>query len=379
MLERAVYVHIPFCVTKCGYCDFLSYPGQSEALKEEILTAIIAETKSILQDLPELRAKSLYIGGGTPTCLSGGQIYGLLDTLREMLDPLPGAEITVEGNPGTLNREKLKVLHEVGCNRLSLGVQSFNPSELQRLGRIHGLEEVYNTYDLARKAGFSNINLDLMYGLPDQDMASWRHSLRCATELNPEHISLYQLNLEEGTPFYRDYQAGKLREFDQAEALAMYEEAIETSTSHGYVHYEVSNFARPGFESRHNKSYWRNEEYLGLGPGASGYLQGIRYKNLDGLQQYMEKVGQKIKPWAEEERIDRELAIAETMFLGLRLLAGVSKDEFLRRFGIPLEEKYASLVKDLIKRGLLENTTDYLRLTRQGLYQANEVIMDFLP
>ncbi len=378
-MDRALYVHIPFCEVKCHYCDFTSYPGRGDGDKETYLQALGKEALIYRNLFPGEKFKSLYIGGGTPTCLSGRQLYLLFSFLQDFFIFQHPLECTVEANPGTIDKEKLLVLLESRCNRLSLGVQSFSQADLNRLGRIHTPQEVYNSYSLAREAGFDNINLDLMYGLPGQSLAGWKENLRKVTELKPEHISLYQLHIEEGTPFYAMLRRKIIQEFDNELALAMYEEAIHQLTDAGYHHYEVSNFALPGKESIHNQVYWRNEEYLGLGAGAAGYLQGIRYKNLSALQDYVKAVYADQKPVAEEEIITEEMARSETMFLGLRLIKGVEKERFLARYHITIEECFGNTIDKLVKRGYLLNTSSHVALTRQGLYLANEVFQEFLP
>lgn len=386
-MNIGAYVHVPFCIARCYYCSFTSYAlGKNagatnyrqqiepyiEALKKEV-----GIYKNVLKD-EEIQLKSLYIGGGTPTCLSGGQLYLLLDALRTGFSYSNQIEITVEGNPGTISEEKLKVLQEQGCTRLSLGVQSFNNKELRVLGRIHSTRDVYNTYKLARKMGFANINLDLMYGLPGQSLEDWKKNLRELVSLGPEHISLYQLNLEKGTPFQHLYERGLLEIFDQEEAFYMYEEAIDYLRAKGYHHYEISNFARPGKESRHNQLYWHDEYYVGLGAGASGYLENIRYTNICNLIQYQETVNQGLRPIEQQEKIDRSLNMAETMFLGLRLLEGVNKRKFYQQFQVSVKDLYGNVIEPLKKQGLLRETETHIHLTRRGLYIANEVFMEFL-
>lgn len=377
-MELGVYVHIPFCAAKCKYCDFLSYPGQEKAKKDEYLHGLREETRLYLKNLPRFTATNFYVGGGTPTCLSGGQLFLLLDFLGELLQPASGAEITVEANPATLDREKLRALKKGGCTRLSLGVQSFHDGELHSLGRIHSRQDVYNTYKLARRMGFSNISLDLMYGLPGQELTGWRESLREAVGLEPDHLSLYQLAIEPGTPFYDDFKQGLLQEFEQDRAGKMYEEAIEFLVAQGFHHYEISNFARRGCESKHNQMYWQNREYLGLGAGAAGYLQRVRYTNQKNLTVYSEMVAQGVYPIGEKEKISTELAMKEFMFLGLRLLAGVDKNSFRERYGITMQERFGKVIQPLKAHGLLHEEESRLSLTRRGLYIANEVFMAFL-
>lgn len=377
-MEMGVYVHIPFCRSKCHYCDFTSYPGINEHEVTLYINALLKETDFYRGRLRGPSIKTLYIGGGTPTCLTGGQLCLLLGSLYDRLGIIKGTEVTVEGNPGTLDQRKLSILKESGCNRLSLGVQSFNERELQLLGRIHSAGEVYDTFKNARKTGFDNINLDLMYGLPGQELKGWVENLQKALELAPDHLSLYQLNYEEGTLFYRLLKQGVYEQFDQERALEMYETAIETLAKSGYFHYEISNFSLPNKESRHNKMYWNNREYLGLGAGASGYLSDIRYTNYSGLEEYSQSVQKGEEPVESREIINGDLHIREAVFLGLRLLEGINKSEFFLRYGVRLEDKYGETITSLIRRGLIKETKTHLSLTRQGLYLANQVFIEFL-
>lgn len=378
MKTVGVYVHIPFCLAKCYYCDFTSFADRNEREKEAYLLALEKEGMVYRELFPGLIGKSLYIGGGTPTCLTSGQIFILFRMLNALFKLPVGIEITVEGNPGTLKRNKLLRLREVGCNRLSLGVQSFHSRDLKVLGRIHSLREVYTTYELARQVGFDNINLDLMYGLPGQELKGWQDNLQKVVELHPEHISLYQLNIEQDTLFAQLAAKGLLKKFDQDLAYQMYAEAINYLEAKGYHHYEISNFALPGKEAFHNRLYWLNEEYLGLGAGAAGYLQGIRYTNIGNPVAYHERLAQSQLPIAEKEIIHAELAMAETMFLGLRLLEGVNKTDFRRKHGISIENKYQVILDKLIAQGLLQETDTHIALTKRGMYVANEVMQEFL-
>ena len=379
MRSIGIYVHVPFCQSKCPYCDFVSYTGKSQVEKDAYLAALLKEGASYQSLLAGVTGKSLYIGGGTPTCLTGGQLIMLFTALHKLFKLPQNIEITIETNPGTINEEKLLALSKIGCNRLSLGVQSFNPRELQALGRIHSPEDVYNTYELARCTGFKNINLDLMYGLPGQQVQDWRDNLKKVVTLRPEHISLYQLNIEKNTPFAFLLQKGLLENFDQDEAFIMYSEAISYLEAKGYHHYEISNFALPGKKAVHNSLYWLNEEYLGLGAGASGYLQGVRYTNESNLEDYQRALlTQNRLPVAEKELIDEELAMGESMFLGLRLLQGVNKSEFLKRHGISIENRYEHVLKGLKKQGLLQETLTHVALTKKGVFVANNVFQEFL-
>ena len=379
MKTVGIYVHIPFCLAKCYYCNFVSYAGNSVVEKDAYLAALVKEGEIYHDLFSGIAGKSLYIGGGTPTCLTGGQLVKLFAALQVLFKLPADIEISIEANPGTINEEKLLALSKVGCNRLSLGVQSFSPRELQTLGRIHSPEDVYNTYELARRAGFKNINLDLMYGLPGQQLQDWRDNLKEVAELRPEHISLYQLNIEKNTPFALLLQKGLLERFDQDEAYLMYSEAITFLETQGYHHYEISNFALPGKKAVHNSLYWLNEEYLGLGAGASGYLQGVRYTNETNLEVYQRVLfTQDRLPVAEKEVIEQKLAMAESMFLGLRLLQGVNKSEFLKRHGVSIESHFEQALNKLIKQGLLLETPTHIALTKKGVFVANNVFQEFL-
>ncbi|MDX9870838.1 MAG: radical SAM family heme chaperone HemW [Clostridia bacterium] len=385
-MSLGIYVHIPFCVRKCPYCDFTSYvvPADETArlAEQERYVRLLLEEAALYQwdkgPVP-LSHESLYLGGGTPTCLAGGQLFHLLQSLQQMFVFLPDAEITAEANPGTVDREKLERLKEGGVNRLSIGIQSFSVGELQALGRIHSPQDVSLACRLARQAGFTNISLDLMYGLPGQTIKDWKKNLQAAVALSPEHLSLYQLHIEEGTPFFMRRQKGELQEAAEETARRMVEETIEYLTRQGYHHYEISNFAQPGRMSRHNTLYWQNREYIGLGAGASGYLQGVRYTNEADLAVYADKVSQGRRPTAGEEAIDQRLAMAEQMFLGLRLLEGVNKEIFRQKFGQSLESVYGETLQKLYADGLLEKTPAQVKLTKKGLFLANVVFMEFLP
>ncbi len=380
-----LYLHIPFCLAKCYYCDFNSFAGFGEKEKEEYLQALINEARSYSRLFgeagvsAEISLASVYFGGGTPTCLSGGQLCFLFQQLRKIFLIEEEAEITIEGNPGTLDLNKLKALNEGGFNRLSLGIQSFRSEGLKILGRVHTVAESRQAVSMARKAGFINVGIDLMYGLPGQELQDWQANLQEALALAPEHISLYQLNIEEGTPFYQKLLKGELREFPDEQAVEMYEEARRILGEAGYHHYEISNFALPGRESRHNQLYWSNKEYLGLGSGAAGYWQGIRYCNKENLAEYIASVAQGELPRGEEEVIDAELQLAEAVFLGLRLTAGLNKGEFYQRYGVSLSERFGQTINKLAQAGLLADDSHRIFLTERGRNLANLVMMEFLP
>ncbi|NPV26866.1 MAG: radical SAM family heme chaperone HemW [Firmicutes bacterium] len=379
-MSIALYIHIPFCLRKCQYCDFYSIPVESQDI-DGFIQALRRELGLYAAQLPEekRRLQSVYLGGGTPTCLSTRNLACLLDDCRQRFDWLPEAEVTIEANPGTLDQAKLEYLLAAGVNRLSLGVQTFDDRLLRNIGRIHSAEQAIEAYEMASQAGFANINLDLMYGLPGQTLADWESTVKLALEMAPAHLSAYSLKIEPGTPFGERYARGELCLPDEDEEAAMYKIIIDQAVNHGYVHYEISNFARPGREARHNLTYWLNQEYLGVGPAAHSYVGGVRWANLADLDAYRATLASGLLPIAERETITPELERAETMFLGLRLLRGVSRSEWWQRFGLTLEEAYPTVIPRLLAQGLLSDHGDRLALTRRGLFIANDVFAAFLP
>jgi oxygen-independent coproporphyrinogen-3 oxidase len=371
MQSASAYIHIPFCVRKCLYCDFNSYPGKEE-LFEEYVQALKAEIRLAAARFPEARVPTIYFGGGTPNVLSADQLTSVLDQITQSFDVLSDAEITIESNPG------LPIVRN-GFNRLSLGVQSFEDNELRALGRIHTAGEAMKAY---RDAEFSNISVDLMYGIPGQTLGSWRETLDKALDLGPEHISLYSLTIEEGTPYWDMCRSGRLElPGDDIEA-DMYELAIEKLTSAGYEHYEISNFARPGFECRHNITYWENRPYFGFGAGATSYLAHssvithqdcVRSTNVRSVEAYIAG-----EPPESGECLTGKAAMGETMFLSLRMLRGVDVNAFRQRYGVTPQEAFPHEIPDLVERSLIEMTPDAIRLTRRGLFLANDVFTEFV-
>ena len=379
----AIYVHIPFCAKHCAYCDFNTYVEKAQA-------AIVGQTtdaicRDIERTAAELRheaalqpVETVFFGGGTPTFLSGTQLTQIMRTIRDQFPVAETAEISSEANPGSSDAEKFAAMRQAGFNRLSVGVQAFDDTLLKALDRFHTAGEAENALAMARQAGFTNLNLDLMFGLPKQTMAHWQATLERALALGTEHLSLYALTLEAGTRFERLYAGGKLELPDEDAELAMYERSIERLTSAGYEHYEVSNFARPGFRSRHNQVYWRNEAYLGFGPGAVSYSGGRRWKRERLPNRYIEKIGAALDLSVESETLDADGTLGETMMLGLRLRDGLPMRRIRDRFGLEPLEKFAPQIKNLTLRGLLEQQNDALRLTHAGLLLANEALSAFL-
>ena len=378
--RRGVYVHVPFCVRKCYYCDFNSY-SLDRAAVERYLEGMEREIRlyqEVLAREPEVAFDSLFIGGGTPTCLSGKDLAWLIERLLCAFPFKKGAEVTCEANPGSSNAEKFSAMREAGVNRLSLGVQSLDDALLLRLGRQHTARDVYESFEQARRAGFDNINLDLMFALPGQTHRQWEETLRAALALRPEHFSCYSLIIEEGTPFGDAFHRGRLSLPGEDAEGDMYAWAIDTLTAAGYEHYEISNFALPGKRSVHNQIYWLNGEWLGLGPGAHGYWRGRRYANLPLPDAWGERLRAGETPYEWSRGVSRDEAMDDTMIFGLRLLEGVSIPEFVHRFGADPREVYREGIHRLEKLGLLEIGGERLRLTRQGLFVANHVFVEFL-
>jgi oxygen-independent coproporphyrinogen-3 oxidase len=383
MEEIGLYLHVPFCRAKCAYCDFNSYSGR-QGLHGPYLEALRHEACLVLDLLTNGEAApafgTLYVGGGTPTVLPAAELAALIETLRSRFALADDAEITVEANPGTVDTAVLRRLRKAGANRLSLGVQSFDDHLLRVLGRIHTAQEARKAAREACRAGFDNLNLDLILGIPGQTMQSWQDSVRCALELSPQHLSLYALTIEQDTPLCARIAAGELAPVDEDLAADMYEWAEGVLPSAGYAHYEISNWALQGYACRHNLVYWRNEPYVGLGAGAHSWWRGTRWANLALPEAYVAALQAGGRPIAMQETIEPRLEMGETMMMGLRLLEeGVSCARFQSRFGVPLEGVYGAEIRDLCDRDLLERTPEGIRLTQRGHLLGNQVFAEFLP
>nr|WP_330423200.1 radical SAM family heme chaperone HemW [Blautia sp. OF03-15BH] len=381
MKELELYLHIPFCVKKCNYCDFLSAPAGEET-RAAYVDTLLEEIRGF--DEPEdYEVVTVFFGGGTPSILPGQAILRIMEALREKFSFRKGAEITLEANPGTVDKEKLSFYKKAGINRLSFGLQSADAEELKKLGRIHTWEKFLESFQLAREAGFSNINVDLMSALPGQTKESWEKTLRQVLALQPEHISAYSLIIEEGTPFYQLYEkdverrdAGEEPELipSEEEERAMYEATGRILKEQGYLHYEISNYAKPGRECCHNLGYWQRRDYLGFGLGASTLLNPVRYKNTEDLEAYLGGDFSKKEFFV----LTKDNQIEETMFLGLRVLEGVSKEQFREQFSCELRVVYRKELEKLEKEGLLEEEGDFVRLTSRGIDLSNPVLAEFL-
>ncbi|GAB6933185.1 radical SAM family heme chaperone HemW [Calditerricola satsumensis] len=373
----ALYIHIPFCRRKCHYCDFAVFVAQGEDLVERYLDALERELALTLgQRRPRLA--TVYVGGGTPTLLSARQLERLLTILHRHADLSGCLEFTMEANPETVDNAKLRVLAAGGVTRLSFGVQAFQDHLLAAIGRTHTAADAVRAVRLARQAGFHNLSIDLMLGLPGQTLADVRASLEAAFALDLPHLSAYSLKVEEQTVFYRQWVRGELHLPPEEEEAAMYLTVLEETAKRGLQQYEVSNFARPGYASLHNQVYWRNEPYYGVGVGAHGYVGGVRYANVGTLHRYLKAVAERGLPRAETHVVTPREAMEETMFLGLRLTEGVSHARFRRRHGVAMEAVFGPVIAELVGKGLLERDARGVRLTRDGLLLGNEVFARFL-
>ncbi len=422
----ALFVFIPFCKIKCTYCDFNAYANLARMM-EPYGDAVVREIRTWgSQDpgAPRLQAKTIYFGGGTPSIVPVEHIQRILTALKERFDLDPDAEITLEANPGTLDLAKLQALGTLGINRLSLGVQSFDDATVRRLNRGHTVADALETYGLARRAEFDNVNLDFIYGLPLQTLEDWRATLNQALALAPEHLSLYALKVEEGTGLEHQIRRNKYPMPDDDVAADMYELAEDMLDAAGFEHYEISNWAKRGnwrletsdrrsrisdcrlqnqepdlqseirdlkseipnlqspisrFQSQHNLTYWHDEPYLGFGAGAHSYFAGERYWNVLSPVEYVQRVSHGAGTVAEREVIRRKLEMAETVILGLRLCEGVAFERFSERFGEDVRDKYAAPLRQVAELGLVEMEDDRVRLTRRGRLLSNEVFWRFLP
>ena len=373
-----IYVHIPFCVRKCGYCAFLSAPSDTETRKSYTRTLLREIRLAAAQMTGEEQAVSVFFGGGTPSLLPAEQIAEIMRELKASFRIRKDAEISIEANPGTLSREKLGIYRECGINRLSMGLQSPAEEELKCLGRIHDYGQFLESFRAARSEGFDNINVDLMYAIPGQTAEGWRNNLNIVGSLGPEHISAYGLMIEEGTPFHKLAEEEKLPLPDEEEEYRMYEDTAQVLSAFGYRQYEISNYALPGRECRHNIGYWTRRDYLGLGIGAASLFRGERFSNTSSLEEYLREAGNPERIRRERVSLDRKDEIEEFMFLGLRMTEGISKTEFRDKFGTSVETVYQAVLDRYISAGLLEDKEERIFLTRPGIHISNTVMADFL-
>lgn len=404
MKSISIYIHIPFCVKKCQYCDFLSAPADSRA-QEVYLRALKQEIREQAARYREYEVQTVFIGGGTPTAVPCEKLCEVLKTVFTCYRVNPQAEISMEANPGTVTKEALLSYRKAGINRLSIGLQSTDDGELKLLGRIHTYRDFLQTYRWAQEAGFTNINLDIMSALPGQSVENYKKTLETVLSLKPQHISAYSLIVEEGTPFYEKYgqESEKLQatgekqpdlpsEDEEREMYALTEKLLAAA---GYHRYEISNYALPGRECRHNRVYWKRGNYVGFGLGAASMVENVRFENTREMQEYLTEYagvpgtepvsaevtqgdmqqifrGENVHPLSQQEQME------ETMFLGLRLTEGVSKAEFQRQFGVSMDQIYGEVIQENIAQGLLADEAGYVCLTREGMDLSNYVMAQFL-
>ena len=373
MKEVALYIHIPFCKQKCFYCDFPSY-ARKDDLMSDYIEALLIELKEKIKDY---EVRSLFIGGGTPSYLNEENLSKLMKGIKN-INFIEDAEKTIECNPGTVSEEKFNIMKGGGINRLSFGLQTTKNNLLKGIGRIHTFEAFKDNYNLARSVGFNNINIDMMFGLPNQSVKDWTDSLEEVAKLNPEHISAYSLIIEEGTPFYKLYNEDKLKLPSEEEEREMYKKCKNILIENGYHQYEISNYAKEGKECLHNEVYWMCNEYIGVGASSSSYIDGKRIKNIDDLREYIKRIG------GGESIVDEEIIntknddIEEFMFMGLRMNCGIEEEEFKRRFHTDVDNVYKDVIEGNINKGLLERKRGRIYLTDKGIELSNMVMSDMI-
>lgn len=393
MKELELYIHIPFCVKKCAYCDFLSAPA-GELEQRKYVDALIKEIEFNRDEFSGYLIRTVFMGGGTPSDLKGEETARIFQALRGNFHVDENAEITMEVNPGTVTKEKIVQWKESGVNRLSIGLQSVNDEELRMLGRIHTYEQFLDTWELVRAGGFDNVNIDLISAIPGQTAESWERTLRTAAELGSEHLSAYSLIVEEGTPFYDRYgeNSGNTGNWpplpDEDTERRIYEDTAGILKEYGFHRYEISNYARPGYECRHNLGYWERREYLGLGIGASSLIGNQRFHNTADMEKYLnvckdmekgkEQFGRQTFLHEDMEELSEKDCMEEFMFLGLRKTAGILCSEFRKLFGKNVEEVYGEPIRRFTGQGLLKREGGMLRLTERGIDMSNYVFSDFL-
>lgn len=373
MKDISLYIHIPFCKSKCWYCDFPSFCGKDN-LMESYIKALGEEIDSkVLQ----YNIKTIFIGGGTPTYLSLEMLEQLKTHIKK-LKLTSDVEFTVECNPGTLDKEKLRLLKSMGVNRLSIGLQAYDDSLLKSIGRIHNVDEFLKNYELARSIGFENINIDLMFALPNQTSEIWKESLIKVAKLNPEHISAYSLILEEDTKFYDFNNKGTLKLPEEDVERDMYESLLSILKDFGYNQYEISNFSKEGKECKHNIVYWSMGEYIGVGSSSASYIESTRYKNVEGVEEYIQKINTNKETYKEKHQNLIKEDVEEFMFMGLRKIKGIEEREFLNRFSKDIDSYYKNIINKHINSKFLKREDGYLKFTSKGIQLSNYVLSDFL-
>ncbi len=379
-----LYIHVPFCIQKCNYCDFLSFGGAEEELQNEYFRALAKEIRQKSDDYSnKYYVDSIFIGGGTPSLVNEQRIVDIMTVVKESFSIDGNAEISMESNPKTLTKNKLETYLNAGVNRLSIGAQSFDDELLAYMGRVHTTEDFFKNYDLARECGFRNINIDLMFAIPGQTSEIWMDTMERALSLKPKHISFYSLQLEEGTPFYSMFREGSLKQTEDELDREMYHGAVRMLKDRGYLHYEISNAAMEGYRCRHNLKYWSMEDYLGLGLGAHSYMNGIRTSNITDLREYI-RAGEVHSDdpervftiWQHENT--KEENISEYLFTGMRKIAGIELSDFRARFGADLESVYGEVLEKYRREGLIDIVGGHLRFTETGIDISNRVLAEFV-
>lgn len=377
-MKLGLYLHFPFCKSKCPYCDFNSYPLKEDSQILDYLSALSREITTYSQKFKNSSIKTIYFGGGTPTILSGIQIYNLLEFCKEKFTIDQNAEITIEANPGTLDSEKIKLLLASGINRLSLGAQSFSDRFLKILGRIHNTQKIIDSFILAREAGFRNINLDIMFSLPGQTTDDFQTTLKKAILLDPDHLSLYNLTINPGTKYFESHQSNNLKLPSEDEEFEMYNWAIKFLKKNHFEHYEIANFAHAQKRSMHNQIYWQNQPYLGIGAGAYSFIRGYRYMNFKDPIKYIKEITNNNLPVDQGEKLSLRNRMIETIILGLRTKDGVSFKAYKSRFGVNLDDIFSKQMDKLVNLGLLKKDHSKIKLTGKGIFLANAAFREFI-
>lgn len=376
MKDLSLYIHIPFCIKKCGYCDFISFTYDEEKI-EKYLNYLEKEIKFYKKELKDYSIKTIFIGGGTPSLLSGNQMIKLMNVLRDTFDLSKVVEISMESNPGTLLKENVELYKKAGINRISVGVQTLNNKSLKSLDRIHDVDEVYKAIEMIKKVGINDFNMDLMFGLPGQSLSDLEESIEGFIKLNPTHISAYSLKYEEGTKFYSKLEEGMLKETSDELDRDMYHLIIEKLKKAGYFQYEISNFSKINYKCKHNLVYWKNKEYIGMGIGAHSSFDNKRFNNAETLDEYYKLLDKK-KPIVFVEEIEKDVSLFETIMLSLRLDEGLDIKLLNNRYDINFKLKYKSQIKKLLDLQLVLEDSNVLILTQKGKDLSNQVFLEFL-
>ncbi len=377
MKSLSLYIHIPFCLSKCYYCDFLSFTNMEEKV-EGYIDSLLKELNLYKEELRDYTIKTIFIGGGTPTSIEASYIFKVLNFIYNNFNLREDPEITIEGNPGTLDRDKVEIYKNAGINRYSLGLQSLDDDLLKSIGRTHSSKDFYASYNLLRDMGIDNINVDLIFGLPGQSLNHVVDTLNKIIDLGVDHISYYGLILEEGTHLYNLYDQGKISLPSEDEEREMYHRGCKILKEKGYIHYEISNFALENSQCQHNLVYWDLEAYIGLGLSSHSSFNGKRFWNTSDISLYIEKLNKNILPIDGQETIDRVTEISEFCILGLRKIKGIDKIQFKKRFKVEIENLYGDIINKHEENALIENQANFIRLTSRGLDLSNIVEVDFL-